>query len=287
MTAVSVAKIETDLGPFLEAAHQRYQGMEWISSDPLSAVYPYERPIDREVVAFLAAGLAFGNVKAMLPAIARVTSRLGDHPAETLKGLTRVTAGRLTRGFQYRWIYARDMSNLLLMLGGAVRNHGGLEPLFARGMSSSAEDVLGGAATLVAGLAEELPDRERKRRGTRYFLTDVKGASASKRIHMFLRWMIRSERPDLGLWTSAEPRQLLMPLDTHTARIARYLGLTERRGNGRATVLEITRALREVDGDDPVRFDFALSRLGILGHCRKRRDPEVCPQCPLDGVCQL
>ncbi|MEC9072644.1 MAG: DUF2400 family protein, partial [Myxococcota bacterium] len=179
------------------------------------------------------------------------------------------------------------MRNLLVMLGSATRNQGGLEPLFARGMEPDAENVIGGAVSLVEGLEEALPDRERRRRGTRYFLTDARGASAAKRIHMFLRWMIRSESPDLGLWRSATPRQLLMPLDTHTARISRYLGLTNRRDNGRRTVLEITRALREVDPLDPVRFDFALSRLGILGHCKKRRDPEVCPGCPLDGVCRL
>jgi uncharacterized protein (TIGR02757 family) len=216
-----------------------------------------------------------------------VTTRLGDRPVETLAALDRARASRLMRGFQYRWIRSRDMANLLLMLGGAIRTHGGLEPLFAQGMSPGDPDVLEGAAALVAGLAEQLPSRERERRGTRYFLTDVRGGSAAKRLHMFLRWMIRAETPDLGLWTSARPQQLLMPLDTHTARISRYLGLTERRGNGRATVLEITEALRRVAPSDPVRFDFALSRIGILGHCRKRRDPEVCPECPLDGVCRL
>jgi uncharacterized protein (TIGR02757 family) len=104
---------------------------------------------------------------------------------------------------------------------------------------------------------------------------------------MFLRWMIRSPREgiDLGLWTTRSPAALIVPLDTHVLRIARFVGLTARRDDSLRTALEVTDGLRRFDPDDPVRFDFALAHLGISGACRGHRDPEVCPSCPLTSVC--
>jgi len=118
-------------------------------------------------------------------------------------------------------------------------------------------------------------------------LPAVEGAGASKRLHMFLRWMVREDELDRGLWTSACPAQLIIPLDTHIARMAQHLGLTKRRTAGRAMALEITRALRELDPEDPVKYDFALCRLGILGECPAHRDPARCDACMLEPVCRL
>ena len=275
------------LGAFLSRVADRYQEPFHLERDPLSAVVRYPRDADREIVGFLAAGLSFGNVTSILRGIDQALAPLGDHPATTLGRLSREEALRLTMGFRYRWIGDRDLANVYSMLGEAIRRHGGLEPVFASGMRDGAVDVLKGAAALVAGLGSLLPDGEVERRGTRYFLPDVAGQGASKRLHMYLRWMVRTTWPDLGIWTSAEPSQLLLPLDTHVARIGRYLGLTSRKSNGAATVQEMTRNLRTFAPEDPIQFDFALSRLGILGHCPRKRDRDRCATCDLVSVCQL
>jgi uncharacterized protein (TIGR02757 family) len=109
-----------------------------------------------------------------------------------------------------------------------------------------------------------------------------------KRVNLFLRWMIRPDDGiDLGLWEPVRPAQLVIPLDTHVSRISRYLGLTDRRTVDWKMAVEVTRTLRGLDGDDPVRFDFALSRLGILDLCPRRVDPERCRACSLVSVCRL
>ena len=278
---------EARLAPFLERIHAQYDGGRFTDHDPISVPMSYGRPEDQEVMAFVAASLAFGNVKAILGALTQLREPLGEHPARTLVERDRRWLLRITRGFRYRWIDGQDMANLLGALGEALRNHGGLEPLFARGQVTGAPDVLSGAASLVEGLLDYIPPKGRARRGTRYLLTDVRGGSAAKRIHMFLRWMIREAPPDLGLWKSASTSQLVMPMDTHTARISRFIGLTDRTIADGAMAQEVTIALRGVDPEDPVCFDFGLSRLGILGHCEQRWAPEVCPRCPLEPVCRL
>ncbi|MCB9786960.1 MAG: TIGR02757 family protein [Deltaproteobacteria bacterium] len=273
------------LAEALEAVYAAYSRDAWVGSDPLDRVVRYPDAADREVVAFIAAGLSFGGVGIIQGSIERALAPLGEHPAQTLRQLTGTEARRLAQGFNHRWVFAEDLANVYLMLGRALVDAGGLEPLFAAGMRADAEDVRPGAASLVAALGARLDPGARERRGTRAFLSDPAGSSASKRLHMYLRWMIRHRDVDLGLWRSARPAQLLMPLDTHIARIAGYLGLTRRRTAGLGMVLDITHALRRVDPIDPIRFDFALCRLGILDHCPVRLDDAACARCALLPVC--
>ncbi|MFH2010657.1 MAG: TIGR02757 family protein [bacterium] len=276
------------LKPFLERVLAKYGKRELLGTDPLQVVHRYEGARDQEVVGFLAAGLAFGNVKAIVGALDQALGVLGEHPAAALKGIQRKNALRLARGFNYRWVRDVDLANVYSLLGAALRAHGRLEPLFAAGMREGAEDTLGGAASLVEGLRALAPQGvDLSRRGTRSFMPAVHGAGASKRMHMFLRWMVREDELDLGLWSSARPAQLIVPLDRHIARMARHLGLTARRTPGRAMALEITAALRALDAEDPIKYDFALCRLGILGECPAHRDPTRCQVCMLEPVCRL
>jgi len=275
------------LGPFLEAAHAKYAHDALIPTDPIQVPYRYARTADREVAAFIAAGLSFGSVPTILRAADRAMAPLGPRPAERLAEMSPSDYGSAAHGFNHRWIFADDLAALYGMLGGALRDHGGLEPLFAAGMSPDASDVRPGIAALNAGLARYLSADQSARRGTRYFLSSAQGPGAAKRLHMFTRWMVRDADVDLGLWRAAKPSQLIVPLDTHVARISRYVGLTTRKTPDLRMALEITQNLRQVDAADPIRFDFALSRLGILGDCPRKRDTARCATCPLFAVCRL
>jgi uncharacterized protein (TIGR02757 family) len=271
----------------LEQLLERYGGLEHIDSDPLRTVLPFSRSEDREVVAFLAASLSFGNVKAILGGIESVLRPLGAQPSQQLQSWSHAEAMAAAAGFRYRWIHDVDMGGLYVALGETLRREGTLERLFAQGMGESDANILGGASALIHGLRSRLPPAVAERRGARFLLADPDGSGASKRLHMFLRWMIRAESPDLGLWHSATPRQLLMPLDTHVARISRYIGLTARTQVDRRAVLEVTESLRSIHPEDPTRYDFALARLGILGQCPHRREQVRCAPCDLYSVCTL
>jgi uncharacterized protein (TIGR02757 family) len=292
--------VPDDLATFLEQVHRLYTRRRYLSSDPVSAVHRYTDRRDQEVAAFLAAGLAFGNVRAILASVKRALEPLGDRPARVLAGMDAVAAARAAEGFNHRWVFAPDLANLYRLLGAALREAGGLEPRFVEGQrcarpetevgsaGGARSDIRPGAAALVAGLrALAPPEVDIERRGTRYFLPAVRGPAAAKRLFMFLRWMIRRDAVDLGLWRAAEPAQLIIPLDTHIGRLSRRLGLTGRRTAGMAMALEITAALRTLDPRDPVKYDFALSRLGILRICPVRRDDVVCAGCDLLEVCRM
>jgi uncharacterized protein (TIGR02757 family) len=112
-----------------------------------------------------------------------------------------------------------------------------------------------------------------------------RNGSACKRWNLYLRWMVRADTVDRGLWTCLRPADLVIPLDVHVLRISQFLGLTSRKDASWRTAAEITKGLAELDPNDPVRFDFAISHLGISGACLGYRSPPICAGCALDPVC--
>ncbi|MEE9614775.1 MAG: DUF2400 family protein, partial [Thermodesulfobacteriota bacterium] len=124
--------------------------------------------------------------------------------------------------------------------------------------------------------------------GVRFLFPSPEGRSPCKRLNLFLRWMVRrGDGLDFGLWKGVSPSKLIIPLDTHIARISRYLGLTSRNSADWAMAEEVTDSLRKLDPLDPTKYDFSLSRLGILDECPTRRDPIKCESCMIKGVCVL
>jgi uncharacterized protein (TIGR02757 family) len=277
------------LKPFLDPLFLRYGHHGWLDSDPISLPHGYSDDADREVVAFISAMLAFGNVTAMLDYLKRLFGRLGEHPAEVIQGSTADTLTGLTRGLKYRWITEEDASTFLAMIGGVLRRFGSLEGAFRGGLPGQVVSPHEGLRSLRSALLEAGGDQglSLERRGTRYLVSGVEGTGACKRYNLYLRWMVRSDDVDLGLWQCLTPAQLIIPVDTHIARISRYIGLTSRDVPDMKMAKEITETLRFIDPEDPTKYDFALCRLGILGACPKRRNPVTCDACSLLPVCQL
>jgi uncharacterized protein (TIGR02757 family) len=120
-----------------------------------------------------------------------------------------------------------------------------------------------------------------------YLLTSPKDGSACKRMNLYLRWMVRRTSPDLGLWTFVDPAKLVMPVDTHIHRIATFLGLNDRKSADWKAARLLTDKLAKFDRGDPVRYDFALCRLGILDLCSRKRRRENCDVCMLREVCRF
>ena len=273
------------LGPALAELCRRYETPEALAADPLSEVLGYTDPADREVAAWVAAHLAYGRVAPMRGAIRRALAPLGSHPAEALRASSPESTGiRLSRaleGWRWRFHTGEDLAHWLLAWQrmDAEQGNRGLEDVFRPREGRSADTLL---SELVQRLRQELPST----RGLRFNLPDPLEGAACKRWRMFLRWMVRTGWPDLGLWRSHPTSDLVIPLDTHVARVSRFLGFTRRTTADARTVGEITEALRTFDPEDPLRFDFGLSHLGILGHCPGSRRMPGCAPCPLAPVCR-
>jgi uncharacterized protein (TIGR02757 family) len=273
------------------ALDQLYSSFNYEGSavDPIQIVRRFSRPDDREVVGFCAASLAFGRVASVLQSIERVLAVLGEHPARYVRTFDpRREAGRLAP-IVHRWIRGADIAALLWIMRQMVDRAGTLEGFFLEGHDASAEDVGPGLDSFSRrALALDLAaayGRVPKRPGVGYFFPRPSAGSACKRLNLFLRWMVRQDSLDLGVWTRVSPSQLVVPLDTHVIRVGRCLKLTGYTSPAWRMARDITASLRRLDPADPVRYDYSMCHLGMMNACgfsRAQRDA----QCPLRGVCR-
>jgi len=268
----------------LDSLCVRYDTAGALVRDPLSVPLAYIAPVDREVAAFVAAHLAYGRVDPMIRAVRGALAPLGAHPAVWLREHTvaeaRLELTRTLEGWVWRFHTAADLVAWLLAWKRLDGESGsGLEPHLHPGPGGHADAAL---SRLVQRLRMELPATY----GSRFSLPDPHEGAACKRWRMFLRWMARPGWPDLGLWTSYPTDRLIIPLDTHVARVSRFIGLSRRATPDGKMAIEITEALRRLDPVDPLRYDFALSHLGILGDCPGVRKRSTCAECPLYTVCR-
>ena len=257
--------------------------------DPVQIVRRYPRLDDREVVAFVAAGLAFGRVASVMASIEAMCGVLGPHPAEAIRSFDPSVDRARFDPLGHRWTRGRDLAALVWILQRILHTSGSVERFFATDMDAGAPDVgpaLESFSTRARAIGlKAVYGRVPKAPGAWYFFSRPSSGSACKRLNLFLRWMVRQDNVDPGGWTSVPARQLVVPLDTHTIRVGRCLRLTRRQSPGWPMATEITAALRALDPEDPVRFDFSLCHLSMMGACGYA-SAQGDTQCPLRGHCQ-
>ena len=242
---------------FLREVFDRYHRPEYIDPDPLSRVLLYPEPEDREIAALVCASLALGRVGGILKACDEVLSRLGERPREALLGMTPADLREGLCAFRYRFFGSGEICSLLEAVRGTIGEFGSLEAAFLSGGEDPHAGVMPALETFTGILRRHAPGP------LGILLPDPKRGSASKRLHLFLRWMVRKDAVDPGGWSGVSPAGLVVPLDTHIHALSRALGITVRSPADIRTAMEVTAAFRLVDPEDPVKFDFSLSRLGI------------------------
>ena len=244
-----------DRAQTLERVYAAYHHPRYIHPDPLEVVRAYRYRADREVAALICSSLALGRVSSILTACRRVLDAVGE---PRLLG-ARTPAYLRTRldGFVYRFFDSDELLRYLLAVGSVLRRYGSLEAAFAAGIEEESSRESAGLLSLTAALREgDDPPRS-------IILSDPRRGSAAKRLHLFLRWMVRSDSIDPGGWDVITPGELRVPVDVHLHRVARRLDMTARMRPDARAGLEITSALKLIDAEDPVRFDFSLTRIGI------------------------
>jgi uncharacterized protein (TIGR02757 family) len=246
----------------LADVYARLNKRRYVSPDPLEVLYAYPDVADRELVGMIASSLAFGNVTQILRSIRTVLKEMPS-PKTTLLSASHATLRKRFRTFKHRYVTGDDLAALLHAMAQVVADYGSLHACIEEGLHPDAADIQAALQnftdTLRASGAGE----------GNYLLPDPRKGSACKRLHLYLRWMIRHDDIDPGGWSGISPSLLIVPIDTHMHRIALALGLTKRKQANLATALEITKAFRAITPSDPVRYDFALTRLGI------RKDMEL------------
>ncbi len=249
------AMSDTTLQAALDALYDRCTRKQCVGDDPVGFLYDYPDPADREIVALIASSLAYGRVKSIRASVADALGRLGDRPARTIFDETPRRLARRTEGFRHRFCSGEHLASLLAGTRRAIRGAGSLRDALAEGLSPGDETILPALGALVERL-----DPQRR---CGHLLAVPRRGSACKRLHLMLRWLVRRDAVDPGGWPGQWRRLLVVPLDTHMHRIARALRWTDRQVADARTALDTTRALARGCPDDPVRYDFALTRLGI------------------------
>jgi len=275
---------------YLDDLYRRFDH-HFIDSDPILLVKSFPHSLDREIVAVITSAMAFGQVSQILKAVRCVIELMSERPAEFVANLEPAPELERWKQFYYRMIKPSDILRLLFALRNIIHRHGSLAEWV---YSHYAEEDTHLGITW-AKCVEEIRRIDRKHWkwkrshgiGFRHLLPDPNKNGACKRVHLLLRWMVRKDSVDLGLWDRLPTSKLIMPVDTHIQRIAYNIGLTDRSDSSFKTANEITDSLRRMDPVDPVKFDFALCRLGILDLCPKKRDIDKCRACSLYNICRL
>lgn len=280
------------LGERLEELYAAY-GPETVDSDPIVFVGRYSDSADREVVGWIASAFAYGRVATIQANVRTILAALGPSPARTLDGVSdfRAFARERLAGFRHRFHGAEDAAALLFAIASARRSAGSVRDLFERELRDEDRDV-GGLLSRVVARVEALDFRPALGRKTlperhpvRFLFPDPASGSACKRWNLYLRWMVRKDALDFGLWPGIPASKLVIPTDTHVHLVARRLGLTRRRAADWKTAREITDRLARFDPADPVRFDYALCRIGIFGICHPVAGKSRCLECAARGAC--
>ena len=253
-----------------------------LAPDPVAFPHRYADPRDAEAAAFLAAAFAFGGVLQIRNFLSRLFDALPPSPHAALTGAEPVRR-RSVAGLSHRFISSDGVYRFLRCVRWAYLAHGSLERLYIAGRGGDPPDLRRDLARFLDAFRDRwgkgLP-RERD-----FLFPRPERGSACKRHNLFLRWVVRGpDGVDLGLWSAVSPRDLVVPLDTHMARLGGWLGLTRRKTPDWRMAEEITASLRAACPEDPVQFDYPLTRLGILRVCTRPRRG-ICSRCPVASLC--
>ena len=241
----------------LDRLYSRYHSRGWVHPDPLEFLYGYEHAEDREVAAFIASSLAYGRVAQILKSVSFVLRKMEDSPFLFLKTSSPAEIITIFKDFRHRFTSDRDLSQVLIAIKRVLETHGSLYSCFLSAYDPSRETVLPAITALTDEIRSHMIDPQNS------LLPMPARGSACKRLNLFLRWMVREDAVDPGGWPGVSASKLIIPLDTHMHRVSLLLNLTQRKQANMKTAMEITRSFRRFAPEDPVRYDFALTRLGI------------------------
>jgi uncharacterized protein (TIGR02757 family) len=263
----------------------------YLQNDPLSFCHRYNNSLDQEIVGLIASSFAYGKVNSIKQSVEKILAVLTPTPQKFIASYQPASSTNLLTGFKHRFNNQLDLLALFWAIKTMIEQAGSIGNYFLRFYDSKADDTTSALIGFTSAVlkmdyspiygAQGIP-------ADSYFsflFPSPASGSACKRLCMYLRWMVRpADGIDLGLWQLIPPRKLIIPVDAHIQRIARFLGLTRRKQADWRMAQEITAALKVFDAEDPVKYDFSLCHIGISEGCRGQQR-EACLTCDLAALC--
>ncbi len=247
-----------ELKEFLDEKVVLYNNPKFIESDPIQIPHQFSLKEDIEIAGFLTATIAWGNRKMIIKNASKMMELLGNSPFDFVMNHQEKDIEAF-KGFVHRTFNADDFTFFIKALQNIYRNHNGLESIL---LVTDKSNTYKNSIHHFKKTFFELPHQIR----TQKHVSDPLKNSASKRINMFLRWVVRENKTgvDFGIWKKHNPAHLHCPLDVHTGNVARKLGILTRKQNDWKAIQELDITLRDFDKNDPVKYDFALFGLGVF-----------------------
>jgi uncharacterized protein (TIGR02757 family) len=238
-----------------------------------------------EIAAFLASALAYGRVQQIEKSLADLFGRMGSSPFEFVANFDGKQREKL-KSFKHRFTSGDCLSDLLALLKNIILENGSIENFFLLGYRKTDGSIIPALSRFCDSLLNIHAGSHngQTNRGLKYLLASPTRGSACKRLNLFLRWMIRDDDVDTGLWKSIDKAKLIVPVDVHMGRLCRILEFHSAKTISLSTALKITDSFSQIEPADPVKYDFALSRIGIVEDCTGSFGPK-CQVCELFVLC--
>ena len=247
--------LQVGLRSRLDHIYTRFNSPCFVEPDPLQFVRDFKGKADQEIIGVIAALLAYGRVSQINKSVDTVVGIMSQRPYDYILTTRDQQIARDFSSFSYRFTKPEHMLELIRGIRRVVRTFGSLEQCFLKGYHPGDDSTIPGLIYLMDHITRDC--------SYGHLCADPSKKSACKRHHLFLRWMIRKDEVDPGPWQGIDRSKLLIPLDTHMFAIGTLLGFTRRKSADITTALEITRGFRAINAEDPVKYDFSLTRFGI------------------------
>lgn len=236
------------------------------SKDPVWNIYSFNDEKNIELAALITAAFAYGSVEQINSFLQRLFAVTGSNLYEFTINFSKHKDKKLLSGLYYRFNSGFDIINMFSSLQIALSGHGTLKKYFLKNYFVDDINILPALSSFTSGLNSNIPGlsgQNKKNNYYHYLFSDPANKSACKRMNLFLRWMVRKDEIDTGLWSEIDKAKLIMPVDVHIARISKKLNLLGRKSIDIKFASLLTQKLKQFDQNDPVKYDFALCHLGI------------------------
>ena len=277
---------KTVIKGILEKLYQRYNHRNLIKPDPLQFVYHFSDQRDIEIAGLLSAVLAYGRVEQIQNSLTKLFEIIEQRPYEFVVNFNHNQEKKLN-GFKHRFNTSSDIADLLKLLKEILNKYESIEKYFLQGYSETDDNIIPALTKFSDSLLKIHAswNKGKTNRGLEYLLVSPSNGSACKRLNLFLRWMVREDQVDAGIWKSIDKVKLIVPIDVHMGRLCKFLGFHNNKTVSLKTALTITEKFTQIEPSDPVKYDFALSRIGIVENCTGKYGVR-CKSCDLEAFCR-
>jgi len=251
---------EKELKIYLDKLYNLYS-QKYSSEDPVWLLHNLKNKNDIELLGFVISCFSYGRVELIVSFITKLLNSINNNVSEFILNYKPSKDGKYIKGFYYRFNTEKDLSDLFVSLSAVLRNYQSLENLFLENFNPGEENII----PALSFFTKKINSFAGKKAPAsfQYLVPDPGNNSACKRLNLFLRWVVRKDNIDFGLWKNVRKSQLIIPVDVHVFRVSTGLGLINRKSCDLKFAIELTEKLKEFDPEDPVKYDFALCHLGI------------------------